>query len=65
MEEVKWIKLVVNTRNSKSMKQLKSLPEGEKMALLWYEIMQLAGEVNERGFYIMMMTSLYRRNVKR
>ena len=50
MEEVKWIKLVVNTRNSKSMKQLKSLPEGEKMALLWYEIMQLAGEVNERGF---------------
>lgn len=50
MEEVKWIKLVVNARNSKSMKQLKSLPEGEKMALLWYEIMQLAGEVNERGF---------------
>lgn len=50
MEEVKWIKLIVGTRNSKSMKQLKALPDGEKMALLWYELMQLAGEINERGF---------------
>lgn len=50
MYDVKYVKLIVGARNGKSMKQLKSLPEGEKMALLWYEIMQLAGEVNERGF---------------
>lgn len=50
MEQVKWIKLIVTARNGKSMKQLKALPNGERMALLWYELMQLAGEVNEQGF---------------
>lgn len=50
MAEVKWIKLIVNTRNGKSMKQIKGLPDGFKVALFWYELMQLAGECNEKGF---------------
>ena len=50
MAEVKWIKLIVTARNSKSMKQIKALPQGKEIALLFYELMQLAGEVNENGF---------------
>ena len=50
MADVKWIKLIVTARNSKSMKQIKALPQGKEIALLFYELMQLAGEVNENGF---------------
>jgi len=50
MAEVKWIKVIVAARKGKTMQQIKALPDGYKIALFWYEIMQLAGECNENGF---------------
>ena len=49
---VEWIKLMVVARNSKSMKQIKALPQGKEVALLFYELIQLAGEINQNGFLL-------------
>lgn len=49
MADVKWIKLSVGLPGSRKLKQIRRLPEGDSIALLWVFLLCLAGEVNEDG----------------
>ena len=47
--DVKWIKLSVGLPDNRKIKQIRRLPEGDSLALLWIFLMCLAGETNEDG----------------
>lgn len=49
MGEVKWIKMATNLPDSRKLKQIRKLPDGDSIALLWVFLMCLAGKVNENG----------------
>ena len=49
MGDVKWIKVSTGIRHNRKIKQIRRLPEGDTIALMWFYIMCLAGEVNENG----------------
>lgn len=49
MEGVKWIKLATGLPDNKKIKQLRTLPDGDTIALMWVFLMCLAGETNEDG----------------
>lgn len=49
MAEVKWIKMATNLPDSRKLKQIRRLPDGDSIALLWVFLMCLAGKVNENG----------------
>jgi len=49
MAEVKWIKLSTRLPDSRKIKQIRRLPEGDTIALMWIFLMCLAGETNESG----------------
>ena len=49
MAEVKWIKLSVGLPDNRKIKQIRRLPEGDSLALLWIFLLCLAGETNEDG----------------
>lgn len=49
MEGVKWIKLATGLPDNKKIKQLRTLPDGDTIALMWVFMMCLAGETNEDG----------------
>ena len=47
--EVKWIKFATGFPSNRKIKQLRKLPDGDKIALMWVFMLCLAGEVNEQG----------------
>lgn len=49
MADVKWIKLSVGLPDSKKLRQIRVLPNGDTIALMWVFLMCLAGEVNDNG----------------
>lgn len=49
MADVKWIKLSTGLQDNRKMKQIRRLPEGDTIALMWVFLMCLAGEVNDSG----------------
>ena len=49
MSEVKWIKMSTGLPDSRKLKQIRRLPEGDTVALMWVFLMCLAGKVNENG----------------
>lgn len=49
MAEVKWIKLSVALPDNKKIRQIRRLPEGDTIALMWVFLLCLAGEVNDDG----------------
>ena len=49
MAEVKWIKLSTGLPDNKKIKQIRKLPDGNTIALMWVFLMCLAGETNEDG----------------
>lgn len=49
MADVKWIKLSVALPDNKKIKQIRKLPEGDSIALMWVFLLCLAGEVNDDG----------------
>ena len=49
MAEVKWIKLETGLPCNKKIKQLRKLPDGDSIALMWVFLMCLAGDTNEDG----------------
>lgn len=50
MAEVKWIKLCTSLPTSKKLKQIRTLPNGDTIALLWVYILCTAGDTNDNGF---------------
>lgn len=49
MAEVKWIKISTGLPDNRKLKQIRRLPQGDTIALMWVFLMCLAGEVNESG----------------
>lgn len=49
MAEVKWIKLSVALPDNKKIKQIRKLPDGDTIALMWVFLLCLAGDVNDDG----------------
>jgi predicted phage replisome organizer len=47
--EVKWIKFATGFPSNRKIKQLRKLPDGDKIALMWVFLLCLAGDVNEQG----------------
>jgi predicted phage replisome organizer len=49
MADVKWIKMDTGLLDNKKIKQIRKLPNGDTIALMWVFMMCLAGDVNEQG----------------
>ena len=49
MADVKWIKLSTGFPDSRKIKQIRKLPDGDTIALMWVFLMCLAGDTNEDG----------------
>lgn len=49
MAEVKWIKMATGLPDSRKIKMMRKLPEGDTIALMWVFLMCLAGDTNDDG----------------
>lgn len=49
MADIQWIKLSTGLPDNKKIKQLRKLPDGDTIALMWVFLMCLAGDVNDDG----------------
>ncbi len=49
MSEIKWIKLSVNMFDDEKIKLIRTLPDGEKIVMIWVQMMCLAGKINDGG----------------
>lgn len=49
MADVKWIKLATGLPDNKKIKQIRKLPDGNTIALMWVFLMCLAGDTNDEG----------------
>lgn len=49
MSEIKWIKLSVNMFDDEKIKLIRTLPDGEKIVMIWVQMMCLAGKINDSG----------------
>ena len=49
MAEIKWIKLSVNMFDDEKIKLIRTLPDGEKIVMIWVQMMCLAGKINDGG----------------
>lgn len=49
MADVKWIKLATGLPDNRKIKQIRKLPDGDTIALMWIFLMCLAGETNDEG----------------
>lgn len=54
MADVKWIKLATALPDNRKIKQIRKLPEGDTIALMWVFLMCLAGETNDDGMVYFM-----------
>lgn len=50
MADVKWIKLSTGLPDNRKIKQIRTLPDGDTIALMWIFFMCLAGNSNDDGF---------------
>ena len=49
MADVKWVKISTGFLGNRKIKQIRRLPEGDTIALMWVFLMCLAGEINNNG----------------
>lgn len=49
MADVKWIKFSTGFPNSRKLRQIRRLPNGDTIALFWVFLICLAGDINEDG----------------
>jgi predicted phage replisome organizer len=49
MDDVKWIRLVVNIFDSRKIKQIEKMPEGDTIIVIWLKLLCLAGTCNKNG----------------
>ena len=50
MAEIKWIKIATNVFDSKKIKQIETLPDGDTIIVIWFKLLVLAGNINDSGF---------------
>lgn len=49
MPSVKWIKLQVDIFDNRKIKQIRAMPSGSDILLMWFQLMCLAGTINDDG----------------
>ena len=49
MTEIKWIKLDVSLFDNRKIKQIRTLPEGDSLVVIWLQLLCLAGTINNYG----------------
>ena len=49
MGDVKWIRLSIDMFDNRKIKYLRSLPEGDKIILIWVALLTIAGRCNSGG----------------
>ncbi|MGH2063928.1 phage replisome organizer N-terminal domain-containing protein [Aerococcus urinaeequi] len=49
MADVKWIKLSVNMFDDEKIKLIRTMPEGDKIIVIWVQLLCLAGKTNDGG----------------
>lgn len=49
MGEVRWVKLYTDMFDNKKIKQIKQMPEGKAILLVWVQLIVLAGSINDAG----------------
>lgn len=54
MADVKWIKLATGLPDNRKIKQIRKLPNGDSIALMWIFLMCLAGDTNDDGMVYFM-----------
>ena len=53
MAEVKWIKIVTDVFNNKKIKQIDTMPGSDTILVIWFKLLCLAGNINEKGSIIL------------
>ena len=56
--EVKWIKVSVNLFDDEKIKQIRSMPDGNSMILIWLQLLLLAGKTNKDGYLVVSNTEI-------
>ena len=56
--EVKWIKVSVNLFDDEKIKQIRSMPDGNSMILIWLQLLLLAGKTNQDGYLVVSNTEI-------
>lgn len=49
MGDIRWIKLSTDMFDNRKIRYIRSLPEGDKMALIWIQLLVQAGKCNANG----------------
>ena len=49
MADIKWIKLDVSLFDNRKIKQIRTLPEGDSLVVIWLQLLCLAGTINNYG----------------
>jgi predicted phage replisome organizer len=49
MAEIKWIKLSVNMFDDEKIKLIRTMPEGDKIIVIWVQMLCMAGKTNDGG----------------
>ena len=49
MAEVKWIKIVTNIFDNRKIKQIETLPDGDTIIIIWFKLLCLTGQINDKG----------------
>lgn len=53
MADIKWIKLSINKIDDEKIKLIRTMPEGDKVSLIWIQMLCLAGRINDSGLVYM------------
>ena len=59
MSNVKWIKLTTDMFDNPKIKYLRSLPDGDRLLLVWVAVLTMAGRCNANGMLILSDTIPY------
>lgn len=49
MQQINWIKLSTTIFDNRKVKQIRSLPDGDSLIIIWLQLLCLAGTVNDSG----------------
>lgn len=49
MAEVKWIKIATEVFDNRKIKQIEVMPEGDSILVIWFKLLCLAGNINDKG----------------
>ena len=56
--EIKWIKVSVSLFDDEKIKQIRSMPGGDTMILVWLQLLLLAGRVHQDGLLVLSNTEI-------